>query len=50
MDKHIKMAKKQKMASGLPSGPVNEHKMLAMGCRIPNDSTAGTKEHRKGKK
>lgn len=49
----MKKAKKQKMAIG-PSkkspaaGPINQHKMLAMGMSIPNGSNEkGTKEKRR---
>lgn len=45
MKHNVKMGQKQKMATG-PSekgvkydGPINQHKMMAMGCPIPDDKT-----------
>lgn len=45
MDK-VRTAKKQKQAKGpndrgMKDGPINQHKMMAMGCPIPDDRTSG---------
>lgn len=53
MTHKIKHAPKQKMATG-PSekgvkydGPINQHKMLAMGCPIPDDKVKVQGYHKK---
>ena len=37
MKQKVKMAPRMKEASEKCDGPVNQHKMLAMGCRIPEE-------------
>lgn len=53
MKHNVKQGHREKMAKG-PSekgvkfdGPINQHKMLAMGCPIPDDKTKVAGYHKK---